>query len=264
MTSPSALSCREMILLTQAELDGELSSAEAVSVAAHRAECTECQAAYRMIQVTRRAMRENVARHEMTPLARQQILARLKRAGANDSDAVNSETASLPRTSSWWPVAFGSFVSAAMGAALVLLLTIPGQRDLSDAIVDAHIRALQPGHLLDVASNSQHNVIPWFDGKIDFAPPVKNLDERGFSLVGGRLDYVAGHAAAVVVYQLRQHPIEVFIWPDPDVADSKPVSEVRNGYIVLRWNQQQMTLSAISDVSATQLQEFVARWRNQP
>ena len=262
MTEPPATTCREMILLTQAELDGELSAAEAVSAAAHRAGCAECQAAYRLIRASRQVMREQVSRHEMPARSRQHLVARLRQAEHAPSATGRKRPARQPALWQWLGLAASA--GAAIGAALVLLLTIPGQRDLDDAIVDAHIRALQPGHLMDVASTDQHNVIPWFDGKIDFAPPVKNLAEQGFPLAGGRLDYVAGHSAAVVVYQFRQHPIELFVWPDPDTADSRPVSEVRNGYNILRWNQQEMMLSAISDASAAQLQVFVTRWRSQP
>ncbi len=263
MTVSSPRTCREMILLTQAELDGELNAAEAVMAAVHRADCTECQTAYRMIQATRLAMRTQVTRHTMSARARQELLSRLRKASSLPSDAVGRNSSASHRMS-WWRTGLTSVASAAIAAAVVLLLTIPGQRDLGDTIVDAHIRALQPGHLLDLASTDQHNVTPWFDGKIDFAPPVKNLPDQGFPLQGGRLDYIAGHSAAVLVYQFRQHPIELFVWPDPDAADSKPVKEVRNGYNILRWNQQEMSLWAISDVSASQLQQFVTRWRTTP
>jgi len=263
MTAPSPTTCRSMILLTQAELDGELSAAEALTAAAHRSDCAECQAAYRLIQATRRGLREQVSRHVMPTQARQSLLSRLAQTGERVSDSGGRPLPALQRALWWW-LGLASLVSAGAGAALMLLLAMPDQRDLDDAIVDAHIRALQPGHLLDIASTNQHNVIPWFDGKIDFAPPVKDLSDQGFPLEGGRLDYVAGHSTAVLVYQSRQHPIEVFIWPDPDTPDSKPTRDVRNGYNILRWNQQDMMLSAISDASAAQLQEFVTRWRNRP
>jgi anti-sigma factor RsiW len=145
-----------------------------------------------------------------------------------------------------------------------MLLTVPPQRDTGEAIADAHVRALQPGHLLDLPATDQHNVMPWYAGKIDFAPPVKNLAEQGFPLQGSRLDYVAGHPAAALVYYSKQHPIDLFIWRSPDSADAEPISEVRNGYNVMHWTHGQMAFWAISDVSAPQLQAFVRQWRSQP
>ena len=264
MTSSSSRTCREMILLTQAELDGELSAAEAVDVAAHRAGCTECQAAYRMIQATQ-LVRTHVTRHTMPPRARQELLAQLRKAGCQLAGAAPRNAPALRRVP-WLRMGLVSGASAAMAAAAVLLLTVPrqGEGDLGNTIVDAHVRALQPGHLLDLPSTNQHNVMPWFDGKIDFAPPVKNLADQGFPLQGSRLDYIAGRSAAALVYHSQLHPIELFVWPNPGAPDSEPVSEVRNGYNILHWNQQKMSLWAISDVSETQLQEFVERWRSMP
>jgi anti-sigma factor RsiW len=263
MTASSPTTCRKMILLTQAELDGELDAAEAIRAAAHRADCAECQAAYRLIQATRLALRTQLTRHKMPERARQELLTRLRKTAGLPALAARPSVA-VQRYVPWWRTGLISGASAAIAAALVLSLTAPGQFDLGDTIVDAHVRALQPGHLLDLPSINQHNVMPWFDGKVDFAPPVKNLADQGFPLQGSRLDYIAGHSAAALVYLFNQHPIELFVWPNPDAADSEPVSEVRNGYNILRWNQKKMSLWAISDVNAPQLQEFVARWRSAP
>ena len=152
-------------------------------------------------------------------------------------------------------------MSAAAAAALVLAISPPSERDLGDAVLDAHVRALQPGHLLDLPSTNQHNIMPWFDGKIDFAPPVKNLTEQGFPLEGGRLDYVAGRPVAALVYRIAQHPLDLFIWAEPDAPESKPVAETRNGYNVLHWNQHGMAVWVISDASAPRLREFAEAWQ---
>jgi len=126
---------------------------------------------------------------------------------------------------------------------------------LPDIVVADHIRALQPGHLLDVASTDQHTVKPWFDGRLDFAPPVKNLKADGFPLAGGRLDYLAGRAVAALVYGRRQHTINLFVWPSNDSAGSGQGS--RNGYNFQRWSLDGMALWAVSDISAQELAEFV-------
>jgi anti-sigma factor RsiW len=144
----------------------------------------------------------------------------------------------------------------ALAACLVLLLAIPRDRTLPDELVSDHIRALQPGHLMDVVSTDQHTVKPWFDGRLDFAPPVNDLAPQGFPLTGGRLDYVAGRQAAVLIYQRRQHIINLFVWPER--GGPAPLSTSRNGYNIVRWNQNGMTFWAISDLGANELAEFAA------
>jgi anti-sigma factor RsiW len=252
--------CREMILLTQAELDGELTAGEAAAVAAHRATCAECQAAYRIVRAAKAAMQSQAAGSTIPAAARQELLRKLRQAGSSPARPARDAALGLLPVS-WWRAGTIFAAGIAMTAAVTLLLTPPRQSGTSGAVADAHVRALQPGHLVDLPSADEHNVMPWYAGKIDFAPPVKNLAEQGFPLKGSRLDYVAGHPAAALVYQFRQHPINLFIWSSPDAADSDPVAEVRNGYNILHWNRNKMSFWAISDVSAPQLREFVELWR---
>jgi anti-sigma factor RsiW len=121
--------------------------------------------------------------------------------------------------------------------------------------VDAHLRSLQPGHLEDVQSTDQHTVKPWFDGKLDFAPPVHDFVKEGFPLQGGRLDVVHGRTVAVLVYARRKHLINVFVWPTTE-PDSEPLSGSQLGYHWMDWRKSGMEMCAVSDVSPDDLAEL--------
>src|SRR5204862_422806 len=126
---------------------------------------------------------------------------------------------------------------------------------LLDEVVADHVRSLQVDHLTDVASSDQHTVKPWFNGKLDFAPPVEDHADAGYPLVGGRVDYVGGHTVAALVYQRRQHPINVFVWPHPGGDAELRVAENR-GYNAVSWRHSTMAFWVVSDLSAGELREF--------
>jgi anti-sigma factor RsiW len=130
-------------------------------------------------------------------------------------------------------------------------------QEVTEALVAGHIRSLIGEHLMDVASTDQHTVKPWFAGKLDFAPDVKDFAAQGFPLVGGRVDYLAGRRVAALIYRRRQHVINLFIWPDGSSSAGKtPIS--RSGYNLLSWNRGPMTFWAVSDLSASELEVFRA------
>ena len=147
------------------------------------------------------------------------------------------------------------FVAAFAAAALlswnVALLRLDPSRDdlVARDVVNAHVRSLMGDkHLNDVESSDQHTVKPWFSGKLDFAPPVRDLANAGLTLTGGRLDYVNGRAVAALTYRGRQHLVNEFVWPSA-AADSAPAASSRQGYSVLHWTRGGMEHWAVSDMS---------------
>ena len=163
--------------------------------------------------------------------------------------------------SRWWPSGASFALGAASATAVALLMLAPHQSNLAEQIIAGHIRALQPGHLEDVGSSDRHTVKPWFDGRIDFAPPVKDLAAQRFSLRGGRLDYVAGRPVAALVYQRDKHVIDLFVWPAAERTARPPETARRQGYNVVHWSEDGMMLWAVSDLEAGQLREFAEDWR---
>ncbi len=249
----------DKVLLVQAELDGELDAAEAAALAAHRATCPICQAAAAELTRARALIAGEPLHHAAPADLRARITAQI--AAATPPTRVAS-----PARAWWrgrWSSAAGFGLGAACAAAIALLVLTPRESSLVDQVVASHIRALQPGHLEDVPSTDEHTVKPWFDGRIDFAPPVKDLAAERFPLKGGRLDYLAGRPVAALVYQRDKHVIDLYIWPVEGAA-RLPESAERHGYNVVDWREGGMAFWAVSDLEASQLRDFAEDFRRSP
>jgi anti-sigma factor RsiW len=247
----------DKVLLVQAELDGELDAAQAAALEAHRATCPICRAAQAQLLRARALVRGEA--YETTPDdVRARVMARLRQ--------VAPEPAAAPRgTARGWAwlrgpgIGFG--LGAACAAAVSLLVLLPDGSDLAEAVVADHIRALQPGHLEDVASTDQHTVKPWFDGRINFAPPVKDFAAQGFPLKGGRLDYLDDRPVAALVYQRDKHIINLYVWPAAAATAHLASDRTIRGYNLVHWVADGMNFWAVSDVERNQLDDFAALWR---
>jgi anti-sigma factor RsiW len=247
--------CNEMRLLLQADFDKELNAADAALVATHLAECPECAGTHQELGAFSARLRAELPYHAAPVRLRQMIEARV----TSQSDARPRPSAHARRFD-WFYRAMAFGAGAAMAACLALLLVLPGGNNIADNVVASHIRALQPGHLTDVMSTDQHTVKPWFDGRLDFAPPVKDLSAQGFPLVGGRLDYLAGRPVAALAYRRTQHVINMYVWPDTGHLDTEGDGE-RNGYNFVHWSQDGMVFWVVSDLNRTDLNTFSRQWR---
>jgi anti-sigma factor RsiW len=162
-----------------------------------------------------------------------------------------------------------SFGGGALATCVALVMTFQlgrisgnGASDqaLTEEVVSSHVRSLMANHLSDVVSTDQHTVKPWFEGKIDFGPSVKDFSKDGFPLVGGRLDYIEGRPTAALVYRFNQHIINVFQHPAPVSESSEPRLKTLRGYQVFSWTKDGMIYWVVSDVNAADLQKFVYHW----
>ena len=128
---------------------------------------------------------------------------------------------------------------------------------LTRDVIAGHVRSLKSGHLAEVVSTDRHTVKPWFDGKLDFSPPVFDFAADSYPLVGGRIDHIRNQTAAAMVFMHSQHTINLFVWP-VDSADSAPAGNGQNGYNVVTWRFNRMRFAAVSSASAESLSRFAA------
>ena len=162
-----------------------------------------------------------------------------------------------------WPALLGGFAAgAALCLALVLGLPPLLQRqELPAELVAAHVRALKLGPLIEVASSDRHTVKPWFQGKLDYAPPVPDLSGEGFPLLGGRIERIAGAPAAALAYTAHQHVLSVYVWPAQDALP--PQRETQRGFMTLHWADGGMQVWVVSDQDAAEIERFGRAWRAQ-
>ncbi len=247
-----------MLLLVQADFDGELDAGRAADLIRHRADCTACQTAYADLMMVHERLTDPTLR-EKAPDKLRQFLAQ---------QAASANVVALPAKRSRpspWRAAGSGVAGFALAAGLALALFQPSSPDPIGLALDDHVRSLQAGHLQDVVSTDRHTVKPWFEGKLEFAPPVKDLAAQAFPLTGGRLDVMGGQTVAAMVYQRGTHPINLLVKPAAQNAkDSDPVTATRQGFTILHWVQGGMEMWAVSDVEQAQLQEFAKVWRAQP
>ena len=244
------------LLLVQAEFDGELDAAEALRAAQHRQRCDTCRDAYAQLSATHALLRESAPRYQAPETLRRAISAGLAVTTRSPARAV------IKPQRRWWRDGASFGLGTAMAACVALLVVVPAQQSLLDNVIASHVRALQPGHLEDVVSTDQHTVKPWFDGRIDFAPPVKDLAAKRFPLLGGRLDYLDDRPVAALIYGSDKHMIDLYVWPSGlSEGNRLPRAAAHNGYNTLQWNENGMQFWAVSDVEASKLADFVRYWR---
>jgi anti-sigma factor RsiW len=234
-----------------AYIDGELELPTSLEVERHIAGCPACERERTSLRALRQAFRDASVYYE----APASLERRMRAASRAEHRAVFSNIFVLPRFV-WVGAGALDGILAAIVVAAVLSREPPADVSAAREVVDDHLRSLTLNHLTDVLSTNQHTVKPWFDGKLDFTPPVEDLAAEGFPLVGGRLDYLDTRPVAAVVYKRRQHVVNLFVMPAPDVADSVPAVQTQDGYNLVHWTKSGMAYWAVSSLAEAELKEF--------
>jgi anti-sigma factor RsiW len=263
--------CEEAKKLIDGYLDGELDPITSQAIEQHLHECHNCDQAYKTHGSLIGAI-GNATPYYKAPAGlhdriqsslRKEIAEHPVRNGVRGAQVIFRKGQPEARSILWEaPWNWLGLAAAIVLAAITVFNLVPGVQKrgadqfLATQLIASHARSLMANHLTDVASSDQHTVKPWLDAKLDFAPAVVDLSQKGFPLIGGRLDYLDNRAVAALVYQRRQHFINLFVWPArPDAAGSTKTI-ARQGYQLLHWVDSDLNYWAVSDINEKELQEF--------
>ena len=248
--------CADKTMLLHALVDGELDAANSIAIEAHIKTCPECAAALREVEAIRAYIAQTEIRYPAPHGLKDGILAAIDAPIANNKMAARR----TPASGAW----FAGGAMMALAASLLLFFSVPrlAATSIEDQVIANHVRSLLANHLTDVATSDRHVVKPWFNGKIDFAPPVIELADQGFPLVGGRLDVLDGRVVAALVYHRRLHSINVFVRPARNLIAPGEIATRRNGYSVVHWGRAGLECWAVSDIDLDELKLFRRDFEN--
>ena len=244
------MDCREAQDLIHAYADHELDLVRTLDIERHIHDCQSCAQAHQNLAALQSSLAGASFYFSAPPGLQQRIRTALDRAEPRPPRRLILRL--------WLPLAAAASLAL---VAVALWAALRGshasdERVLAQAVVSGHVRSLMEAHLLDVVSTDQHTVKPWFDGKLDFAPDVRDFRADTFPLAGGRLDYLADRPVAALVYRHEKHYINLFIWPAPNEPDRPQTATLQQGYQLIHWTRGQMNYWAVSDTSQQTLQRF--------
>jgi anti-sigma factor RsiW len=241
---------RELELQLDAYVDGELAPEDARELEAHLSACGDCARLHEARVALSAAIREQVPALHAPDALRQRVRATL-RAAAGTTRVRRGLAAVATR----WLALAASLATVAVGS-WRLGASRADEDAIAGQVLASHVRSLMPGHLTDVVSSDQHTVKPWFNGRLDVAPPVIDLGPQGFVLVGGRLDYIDGRPVGAVIYRRRQHVINLFVAQGANTEPRAPTMDTVQGFNVRRWSDRGLDYWAVSDLAKEDLATF--------
>ena len=240
------MNCSRTQKMLDAWIDQELDEQTAGALSVHVAGCSACATLRTDRENARAVVRELAPRYVAPPGFKAEVLRNLRRAGAAPRRIV-----------SLWQAWSMALAGAATGILVTLLyLQMPLHDRTPERVVASHVAALASGSMVQVTSGDRHTIKPWFQGKVEFAPPVRELTAEGFTLLGARLDNIGSQQAAAVVYKIRNHPIDLYVWPG-QVREPTPLQlTIYRGFGIAHWSAAGLHFAAVSDVDPRDLKRF--------
>ncbi len=247
------MNCHDIQNLIDGYIDGELDLVRNLEIEQHLQDCSPCAQLYKNRQTLQAVIHTDALYQKAPAHLQKRIQSSLRRANRPRSvlritpfRLINVAAVLLIAVTITW-ILINGLASSSVNESLV------------QGVLSSHIRSLMINHLVDVTSTDQHTVKPWFDGKLDYSPPVVDLARQGFPLVGGRLDYLDDRPVAALVYKRRSHFLNLFVWPSTStfVSENKVTEMTRQGYHLITWTKSGMTYWAVSDLEESELQVFV-------
>lgn len=244
------MNCDDAQRLIAAYSDGELDLLRDLEVEEHLRGCDACASARASLRALQQAAHS--AYFRAPDGLKESVLAALR-----ESDPVQRNAVARRDSRPW--ITAGLALAAGVLLGFFVAQTLyrhSGEQTLLAELTDSHVRSLIGTHLTDVISSDQHTVRPWFEGKLDFAPPVADLSGQGFPLVGGRAEYIDGRSVAALVYERRKHFINLFVWPGEAGTHQVKAEKTQRGYNIVRWRAAGMNYWAVSEVAEDDLRKF--------
>lgn len=238
------MTCAEARPLIDAYVDRELDLSAALAMERHLESCPLCAGEIREVELLQAEL-EGVDLNFATDA----MLNRVRESVEGKTDLRGPASRKLP----WRFAAYVGAAAVLVVLSSVLTLRLGRGNSINNEMVDIHLRSLIGDHLIDVPSSDRHTVKPWFQGKIDFSPPVPDLSAAGFVLAGGRVDVIEGNKVAALIYKRRDHVINLWI---SQGNNAEPQMKEIHGYRVMSWASNGMTYRVVSDVDAEELRSF--------
>ena len=260
------MSCIRTQQMMDAWLDGELDPSTSEEVSRHVAQCADCVALKAGREELRATLQAAAPRYTAPPALRSSVLQQLK----TEQPPPLVRARERARGPSWWQAMLMATATSIVTAVITWstlggfnaapddLAGLTAQGAVREQLVARHVASLAAPSLIEVPSSDSHVIKPWFQGKIDFSPVVRDLSAQGFVLLGARMERVAGQRAVAVVYKIHEHPINLFVWPDSAGRDGAVEVGSSRGFSLGTWAKGGLNFAAVSDVDASELERFVA------